>query len=156
MKYIPLLALCVLVGTTSACSTVGIAPERDSHAVLLDGHRYQVELATTPAAREYGLMHRSHLPADHGMLFVFATPQPLYFWMKDTWIALDILYFDTHRQLVAMYRDVPPCTTPHCPMYPSDVAAKYALELPAGTAARIGVRHGDSLAIEGNIGRVEP
>lgn len=155
MKWTALLGSLLLASTISACSTVDTAGSGTRHAVVLDGHRYRVELATTRAAREHGLMERSHLPANEGMLFIFARPTPLYFWMKNTWIALDILYFDSRRRLVAMHPDVPPCTASPCPVYPSTVPAQYALELPAGTAARIGVRRGDQLVIEGRIGRVE-
>ncbi|TAL73531.1 MAG: DUF192 domain-containing protein [Rhodanobacter sp.] len=123
-------------------------------AVTLHGSQFAVELATDEAAREYGLMARSQLAAGHGMLFVFPDNAPRGFWMKNTLIALDILYFDADRKLVSAQRDAPPCQANPCPIYPSQGNAQYVLELPAGSARRIGAVHGDVLGIDGAIGAV--
>lgn len=149
MKQLPLgLLLLAVVGCASA------APRPSSPAVALHGHRFTTEFATDDASREHGLMMRTELPADHSMLFVFPDTQPRWFWMKDTLVPLDILYFDAARKLVSMQLDVPPCKADPCPSYPSDAPARYVLELPAGTARRIGVQTGDELTVEGDIGAV--
>jgi uncharacterized membrane protein (UPF0127 family) len=75
--------------------------------------------------------------------------------MKNTLIPLDILYFDDNRKLVSMQLDVPPCKADPCPSYPSDLPARYVLELPAGTARRIGAAIGDELAVEGAVDKVQ-
>jgi len=124
-------------------------------AVTLHGQHFTAELATHEAAREHGLMMRTALAADHGMLFVFPDTAPRGFWMKNTLIPLDILYFDAARRLVSVQTDVPPCRADPCPIYPSTGPARYVLELPAGTARRIGVRDGDTLAIKGEVGSVD-
>ena len=144
------LAAFLLLLTTSALAATG-----DEPAVTLHGHRFSTEFATSEAAREQGLMNRKTLAADHSMLFVFGDSTPRWFWMKNMLLALDILYFDEDRKLVAMQLDVPPCRNDPCPSYPSEVAARYVLELPAGTARRLGARDGDVLSIEGAIGAVE-
>jgi uncharacterized membrane protein (UPF0127 family) len=122
--------------------------------VQLHGQRFAIELATTDAARMQGLMNRTHLAADRGMLFVFAESAPQAFWMKNTLIPLDILYFDDARRLVSMQLNVPPCKADPCAVYPSNVPARYVLELAAGTARRLGVRDGDVLTINGDVGEV--
>ena len=99
-------------------------------------------------------MRRTSLAADHGMLFVFPQSSPQGFWMKNTLVALDILYFDTDQRLVAMQLDVPPCKADPCPIYPSGAPSLYVLELPARTARRIGANPGDSLVIDADIGVV--
>ena len=142
-----LLALC---GTACAHPADG-APV----TVTLRGHHYSVELATNEAAREHGLMMRSSLAPDHGMLFVFPDTAPRGFWMMNTLIPLDILYFDSGRRLVSAQVDVPPCRADPCPIYPSAGPARYVLEVSAGTARRIGVRDGDVLAIDGKLGTVD-
>ena len=124
-------------------------------SVALHGHTFVVELATTDAQRQHGLMERTTLPADHGMLFVFASSSPQAFWMKNTLIPLDILYFDSERKLVSMQLDVPPCKSDPCPIYPSHAAAQYVLELSAGTTRRIGAKVGDELKIKGAVGVVQ-
>jgi len=97
---------------------------------------------------------RRSLPANHGMLFVFPRADPQAFWMKNTLIPLDMLYFDSARTLVSMQLNVPPCRTDPCPVYPSESPARYVLELAGGTARRIGAQPGDELTIEGEIGSV--
>ena len=123
--------------------------------VTLHGQRFSVELATNEAAREHGLMMRTSLARDRGMLFVFPDTAPRGFWMKNTLIPLDILYFDEQHKLVSAQLDVPPCKADPCPVYPSTGPARYVLELSAGTVRRIGARDGDTLTIEGKLGAVD-
>lgn len=114
--------------------------------VELAGKRYTVEIADDDESRARGLMFRDSIPADHGMLFIHETQAPQAYWMKNTRIALDILYFDNQRKLVSQQRDVPPCTLgDRCPAYPSQAPARYVLELNAGEAAEIGLQDGAEL-----------
>ena len=94
-------------------------------------------------------MARVTLAPDHSMLFTFPTSASKGFWMKNTPIPLDILYFDSKLRLVSMQLDVPPCKADPCPIYSSVGSAQYVLELAADTATRIGVRVGDVLEISG-------
>lgn len=116
--------------------------------VTLRGERFAVEVVADDASRARGLMFRESMAADRGMLFVFEFEQPLAFWMRNTKIPLDILYFDRDRKLVGMHVDVPPCRTVQCPTYPSDRPAQWTVELNAGTAKRLGVQLGDVVEIE--------
>jgi uncharacterized membrane protein (UPF0127 family) len=114
--------------------------------VELGGQRYAIEIADDDAERARGLMFRDELAADHGMLFIHERQEPLAYWMKNTKIPLDILYFDDALKLVSQQRDVPPCSLgDRCPPYPSDAPARYVLELNAGEAARIGLKDGAEL-----------
>ena len=113
----------------------------------LHGHHFSIELATTQPAQEHGLMDRASMPADHGMLFVFKHTAPRVFWMKNTLIPLDMLFFDANRRLVAIQANAVPCHADPCALYPSDVPARYVLELNAGTTARLGIRKGDVMAL---------
>ena len=105
--------------------------------------KHWVELAQNDETRARGLMFRDQMDADHGMLFVHDREEPQAYWMKNTRIPLDILYFDDDRKLVSQQRDVPTCSLGDaCPSYPSDAPARYVLELNAGEAARLGLKDG--------------
>ncbi|URL58055.1 DUF192 domain-containing protein [Luteibacter flocculans] len=123
-------------------------------SVTLHGQRFSTEFATNDDARALGLMNRPKLAADHSMLFIFPDDQPRAFWMKNTLIPLDILYFDKDRKLVSMQLNAQPCKADPCAIYPSDGNARYVLELPAGTAGRLGLKLGEPLAIDGTPGTV--
>jgi uncharacterized membrane protein (UPF0127 family) len=114
--------------------------------VELGGQRYAIEIADDDAERARGLMFRDELAVDHGMLFIHERQEPLAYWMKNTKIPLDILYFDDALKLVSQQRDIPPCSLgDRCPPYPSNAPARYVLELNAGEAARIGLKDGAEL-----------
>ena len=115
--------------------------------VVLKGERFTVELAETGEKQALGLMFREHLDDDRGMLFLFPGEARRSFWMKNTRIPLDILYFDAERRLVSVAENAQPCRTERCPPYPSTGPAKYVLELNSGKAAELGVRPGDELEI---------
>jgi uncharacterized membrane protein (UPF0127 family) len=84
---------------------------------------------------------------DHGMLFLFPAESMRSFWMKNTRIPLDILYFDGDLKLVSMSENTPPCRTRNCPAYRSTGPAKYVLELNAGKAAELGLKAGDVMEL---------
>lgn len=121
----------------------GCASGSGGNWVELAGARYEVEVADDDAERARGLMFRDELPAGRGMLFLHDREEPQAYWMKNTRIPLDILYFDSSRRLVSQQRDVPPCTAgDRCPPYPSNAPARYVLELNAGEAAKLKLEDG--------------
>ena len=115
--------------------------------VELNGHSYTIEIAADDASRAHGLMDRTEMAADHGMLFVFDDDAMRAFWMKNTKIPLDMLFFDADRKLVSVQHDVPPCLGDPCPAYSSGAPARYVLELNAGQAGKLGVTSGDELIV---------
>jgi len=134
--------LCVLI--LAACSACASGEPR----VVLGGKTFSVEVAETSAEHELGLMFRDSMPADHGMIFIFQDESPRSFWMKNTRIPLDIMYFDRDLRMVSISADTPPCKVVYCPSYPSVAPAKYVLELNAGSAASLGVGVGDQLTLD--------
>jgi uncharacterized membrane protein (UPF0127 family) len=115
--------------------------------VVLKGQRFTVELAETLDKQALGLMFRDGMADDHGMLFLFPSESRRSFWMKNTRIPLDILYFDGQLRFVSVAGAAQPCRTPTCPSYPSSGPAQYVLELNAGKAAELGVSPGDVLEL---------
>lgn len=102
------------------------------------------ELADTAEERARGLMFRSSLEKNHGMLFAFAEPQYWSFWMKNTRIPLDIIWMDRNKRIVHIERNVPTCTRTDdgCPQYQPNEKAMYVLELAAGSADALGLERG--------------
>jgi uncharacterized membrane protein (UPF0127 family) len=136
-----LCALAFAAISLSACASVA----KDSAWVELKGKRFSVEIADDDAERERGLMFRDEMAADHGMLFIHDGEEPQSYWMKNTKIALDIIYFDHARKLVSVAH-APPCSLgDRCPPFPSEGPALYVLELNAGTADALGAKAGDEL-----------
>ncbi|MGK2858760.1 MAG: DUF192 domain-containing protein [Thermoanaerobaculia bacterium] len=117
--------------------------------VLPGGSKIFVEVVSDPLTRAQGLMFRSSLGSDRGMLFVFPETAVHSFWMKNTLIPLDIIWLDEGGTIVDIARDVPPCKADPCPSYPPKAAARYVLELAAGQAAARGLRDGDRLVFVG-------
>jgi uncharacterized membrane protein (UPF0127 family) len=106
-------------------------------------HRFQVELAVTDKEHAVGLMHRDHLAPGRGMLFQFKTPKPTKFWMRNTFIPLDIIFTDVDGVITYIAADVQPHV--ESPTVGPGWPSASVLELPAGTAARLGIKTGDRL-----------
>ena len=103
-------------------------------------HRFKVELAETPAQMTQGLMFRTSLAPDAGMLFDYRQPTPAAMWMRNTLIPLDMLFVDAHGRIVNIHERAVPQS--------DDVIAaaepvRAVIELNGGTAARLGIEPGD-------------
>lgn len=112
------------------------------------GHVIHLEVAITPEDQQRGLMGRTGLASDAGMLFVFDTPRRLGFWMKDTLIPLDVVFIDSTKKIVDI-QTMPPCPAEVelCPNYTAKEPALYALEINGGAAEKMGLKVGDQLQL---------
>jgi uncharacterized membrane protein (UPF0127 family) len=109
-------------------------------------HAVDAEVAATRDARTRGLMWRRSLADGAGMLFIFPQEEPLNFWMKNTLIPLDMIFLAADRTIVGVVERATPLTlTPRGP----DADARYVLEVPAGWVARVGLRRGLKVRIDG-------
>ena len=93
-----------------------------------------------------GLMFRTHLPWNAGMLFAYDDEETRRFWMKNTLIPLDMVFFDSSSKIIDIKENVPPCKQEECPTYPSKEPAQYVLEVNAGFVQEKGIKLGDRLA----------
>ena len=112
------------------------------------GNTLKAEVADTPLKRSVGLMYRDHLKKDHGMLFFFGQPQAWNFWMKNTKIALDLIWIDGKKRVTHIERNVPICTKSDdsCPQYrPNSDDAVYVLEIAGGTVDGYKIEKGSKL-----------
>lgn len=115
--------------------------------------RFNVELAVEPAERRRGLMHRRSMVSGWGMLFVYPTEAMRSFWMKNTYIALDMVFADAAGRIVHIEKRVEPMTKA---ARSSGKPARYVLELKAGAADRHGLREGMYLAFSNLPEELEP
>jgi uncharacterized membrane protein (UPF0127 family) len=103
-------------------------------------HKFTVEVATTPAQLEQGLMFRKSLAPDGGMIFDFKTPSMATMWMKNTLIPLDMLFVDAQGRIVNIHeRAVPGSLDTIAAAAP----VRAVVEFNGGTVARLGIRPGD-------------
>lgn len=156
----PLLAAFLLAAIVSGCGSKPSAATQEPAAeaagepavqrlrtvpltiVTNDGRRhvYTVEVARTADEQAQGLMYRRAMPKDAGMIFPFPAPRPATFWMRNTYIPLDMVFLLTDGRIESILADVPPLNEVQRSSL-GPVAA--VLELNAGEAARIGVSAGD-------------
>jgi uncharacterized membrane protein (UPF0127 family) len=103
---------------------------------------FRIWIADTPARQAQGLMWLRELPADHGMLFVLDAPRPMNMWMKNTYVPLDMVFFDNEGRILAIAADTKPLSTD---IISSGFEVAGVLELRAGEARRRGIATGDRL-----------
>ena len=127
-----LLFATLLVGTARAESLPTVE-------LKIGSNRLVAEVAATIPTRTLGLMNRFSLQPDHGMLFVFDSPQPQAFWMKNTYIPLSIAFLGADGRILNIEDMAPRTENTH----PSLGAAMYALEMKKGWFAERGIGAGD-------------
>lgn len=141
LRTVVALSLVALAAPLTACANgAGEAGETATTVVTIDigsaRHRFNVEVARTPDQQAQGLMNRTSLPADGGMLFPFATPKFASFWMKNTFIPLDMIFIRADGGIDRIAENtIPESLEPV--VSGGEVAA--VLELAGGTAARLGI-----------------
>jgi len=114
------------------------------------GRQIQADVVDTPAGREKGLMFRKSLPKHYGMLFVFPVETPMTFWMKNTWVSLDIVFIGKDKKITRVHERVRPSTegTTDAEVARVGGPAQYVLELPAGAARRYKLKVGQLLGFD--------
>lgn len=101
---------------------------------------FTVEIADTDAKREEGLMFRTQMAPEHGMLFDFKREQPVYFWMKNTYLSLDMIFVRADGTILSIAENTTPLSEA---LVPSGGPVRFVFEVVAGTAKRLGITAGD-------------
>ena len=112
--------------------------------VRLGNKDFQLEVADNPDTRAYGLMNRRSMPADHGMIFVFPSEERVSFWMRNTYIPLDVVFVNVQRQVVAIKQGRP---LDDRNGISSGAPVTYVIELNRGAAETAGLKVGDRIDI---------
>lgn len=136
--------LLIVVGLLSCSNGEAAEPNRVPVTVQTASgpQTFQAELAVKPAERSRGLMFRTELAPEHGMLFVFPVEAQQSFWMKNTLIPLDIIFIKADRTILGIVANAQPetLTSRRVPG-----ASQYVLELLGGTAAAKGIEAGQKV-----------
>jgi uncharacterized membrane protein (UPF0127 family) len=121
--------------------------EKKAKLTFPGGKSITVDVADTPHTREIGLMCRTKLPKDYGMLFAFPNEMGLGFWMKNTLVSLDLLWLGADKRItnIAPRLKASKTDTPEDKIARAGGRGQYVLELPAGDAARRKLKVGDKL-----------
>ena len=102
--------------------------------------KIDIEIAADEATRNQGLMYRKSMEETQGMLFIFPNSEPRFFWMRNTYISLDIIYVDPQKKIVSIAQNTVPFSEAHVP---SNDPAMYVVEVLAGYCIRHNINVGD-------------
>jgi uncharacterized membrane protein (UPF0127 family) len=105
--------------------------------------KIDIELATTNQERAQGLMDRKSMTDEQGMLFIFKTATEQSFWMKNTYISLDIIYIDDQKAVVSVQKNTTPLSEESLPSFKK---AQYVLEVNAGFYDKYHIAYGDKIS----------
>jgi len=143
-KYLLYFTLSVLCFGFTGCKPKTIT------VILPDNFKVKAELALTKAESEKGLMDRETLPEGQGMLFVFNEETPHYFWMKNTFVNLDMLFIGEDKTVNQAWENVPRSYTytPDNQVAIRGGMAKYVLELPAKSITKHNIKIGSKINFE--------
>ena len=133
--------VCLTLATTRADGAEQQASSLRTIPLTIGNHKIVAEVAETDEQRMRGLMYRFSLRPDQGMVFVFAQPQQLGFWMKNTFVPLSIAFIDSQGRILNIEDMAPQTEATH----PSRGLALYALEMRKGWFRDHGVQAGDRI-----------
>ena len=139
------LIFCAEVGGVGGAAAGGAAPHFVSESLSIANrtgavHPFTVEVAANDAQREYGLMFRTEMAADHGMLFEFETVQHVQMWMENTVLPLDMLFLDASGKVRHIVENAVPYSKT---IIDSGGPVKYVIELNGGIVKKLGLATGD-------------
>ena len=107
-------------------------------------HTFEAWVASTPWQKARGLMYVRSLDPDRGMLFLLGQPEYASFWMRNTYVSLDLLFIDDRGRIVNIIERAEPLST--APLL-STAPVTYVLEIPGGSSERLGIRAGHRVEI---------
>ncbi len=142
---VPFLPLSLLFLWLSLAGCGGSLKPGHTEVQLPDGTPISALLRITPQEQATGMMFRTSLPRDEGMLFLHSTEDRRSYWMYQCEIPLDIIWMDRNRRIVEISKDTPPCreAAERCPSYGGSHVSQYVLELAAGMVDEHNLRVGD-------------
>ena len=143
LPILPMLAGLLLLVPGQAQTETGCNLQDCAILVTQSGsHTISVELAVSTKERASGLMHRKSMPENSGMLFDFGSTRPIFMWMKNTFLSLDMVFVNKAGRVVSIIRDTKPLSET---ILTSKTPVRYVLEVPAGTANKLKLHVDDQI-----------
>jgi len=141
-------ALLLLVAITATKPSAQTVSTHWGSLTFTNNKNIVIEIADTPALRASGLMHRTELGKNLGMFFVYPDQTLQGVWMKNTLLALDVIFISDDGKIVSILENLLPCRHDPCPVYTSTAAAQYMLEVRSGFIAEQNIKIGQEVIIE--------
>lgn len=133
----------IFAGEKSKTKEISLYP-----VTLPSGRTLSVEIADSMSERSLGLMFRTYLPENQGMLFIYNKKGSYRIWMKNCFIHLDIIWLNQNKIIIEMKENAPPCQKEPCPIYGSHNEVLYILETSSGTIKREGLSVGSKVQFQ--------
>jgi uncharacterized membrane protein (UPF0127 family) len=141
LNHFRALAVAAVVATSLPIAAYSDETQLTVHSANGD-HTFTVEVVDTPDTRAKGLMYRQELAPDAGMLFDFFEERPVSFWMRNTFIPLDMIFITSE----GIIRNIHPNAIPHDQTgIPSQGPVQFVLEIPGGRSEELGIKAGDTV-----------
>jgi uncharacterized membrane protein (UPF0127 family) len=140
-----LIGLSLLIAAAPAAVTLPAAAQLEPLTVETaagEKKKFSVEVVRDEKARNRGLMFRHEMADDHGMLFDYDPPQAIAFWMKNTFISLDIIFVGGDGRIISIAEKTTPLSLERLP---SGGPARGVLEINGGLSAKLGIKVGDKV-----------
>ena len=118
---------------------------KEIREVCFNNSCYKVEVSKTSQERSRGLMFREYLKEENGMLFIFSEEGKYGFWMKNTYIPLDIIWISQNNEVVQTIENIQPCKIDDCLSYGGHENALYVLEVNSGEIEKNNIKIGDEV-----------
>lgn len=135
--------ICAAISFWPACPVAAADPNTLEIVSKTGVHVFTVEIAANDEQRAQGLMHRKELPEGRGMLFDFQREQEVSFWMKNTYMPLDMIFIRGDGRILRIAAETTPLSTEPVP---SRGPVRAVLEVIGGTAHKLGIAPGDRVA----------
>ncbi|MEY8098344.1 DUF192 domain-containing protein [Falsihalocynthiibacter sp. S25ZX9] len=132
----------VLSGFIASAGLADCSPTTAELRGLWGQAQFQIEIADTNESRAQGLMHRTEMPRMSGMLFLYDSPRPMAFWMRNTLIPLDLLFIAPNGEVLAIHERAKPLDETHIPGPDGSIAV---LEINGGMAETLGIKAGSQI-----------
>ncbi|MEE8079106.1 MAG: DUF192 domain-containing protein [Pseudomonadales bacterium] len=133
-------------------------PTQGTEQVVIAGEQLQLEVAQDDATRTKGLMGRTEIASDGGMLFIFPTSQVRSFWMRNCLVDIDVMFLERNGRVTAIHTmktgdpqqedESEAAYSDRMPRYSSVYATQFAIELRAGSIQRLGVEVDDKIELD--------